>query len=65
MLLSGNYLWNAGIFLYKSSTLIEAMSKHAEDILKDCKKSMTLAKTDGSFVRLDKNTFFSLSIRIY
>lgn len=59
MLLSGDYLWNAGIFLCKASTLIEAMSKHAEDILKTCKKSMTLAKTDGSFVRPDKDSFLA------
>lgn len=59
MLLSGDYLWNAGIFLCKASTLIEAMSKHAEDILKDCKESMTLAKIDGSFVRPDKDAFLA------
>jgi mannose-1-phosphate guanylyltransferase/mannose-6-phosphate isomerase len=59
MLLSGNYLWNAGIFLCKASTLIEAMDKHAEDILMACKKSMALAKTDGSFVRPDKDTFLA------
>lgn len=59
MLLSGDYLWNAGIFLCMASTLIEAMSKHAEDILKDCKKSMILAKTDGSFVRPDKDAFLA------
>ncbi len=59
MLLSGDYLWNAGIFLCMASTLIDAMSKHAEDILKDCKKSMTFAKTDGSFVRPDKDAFLA------
>ncbi len=59
MLLSENYLWNAGIFLCKSSTLIEAMNKHADDILRACKKSMALAKIDGPFIRPAKDVFLA------
>jgi len=32
-LASGDYLWNAGIFIWKTSSIIEAFTRHAEDIL--------------------------------
>lgn len=59
MLLSGHYLWNAGIFLCTASTLIEAIGKHAPDILSSCKKAMQRAEIDGDFVRPNKELFLS------
>jgi mannose-1-phosphate guanylyltransferase/mannose-6-phosphate isomerase len=59
MLLSGNYLWNAGIFLCTASTLLEAMGKHAPDILSSCKQAMQGAEIDGDFVRPNKESFLS------
>jgi mannose-1-phosphate guanylyltransferase/mannose-6-phosphate isomerase len=59
MLLSGNYLWNAGIFLCTASTLLEALGKHAPDILSSCKHSMQTAEIDGHFVRPNKESFLS------
>ena len=59
MLLSGNYLWNAGIFLSTASTLLEALGKHAPDILSSCKQAMQNSKIDGSFVRPNKESFLS------
>ncbi len=59
MLLSGNYLWNAGIFLCKASVLIEALSKHAPDILISCQKAMRGALVDGDFIRPDKVSFLA------
>jgi mannose-1-phosphate guanylyltransferase/mannose-6-phosphate isomerase len=59
MLLSGNYLWNAGIFLCTASTLIEALNKHAPDILNSCKEAMQSAEIDGHFVRPNKDSFLS------
>jgi mannose-1-phosphate guanylyltransferase/mannose-6-phosphate isomerase len=41
LLLKGGVLWNAGIFLVKVSTLIEALNDHAPDILATCRESMT------------------------
>ena len=35
-LLSGEYLWNAGIFLIRSDTLLKALKAHAPEILKAC-----------------------------
>lgn len=59
MLLSGNYLWNAGIFLCTASTLFEALGKHAPDILSSCKQAMQNPEVDGPFVRPNKESFLS------
>jgi mannose-1-phosphate guanylyltransferase / mannose-6-phosphate isomerase len=59
MLLSGNYLWNAGIFLCQASTLLDALSKHAPDILQSCQAAMQVAKVDGAFVRPNKEAFLA------
>jgi len=56
LLLGGQVLWNAGIFLCKASTLIAAMEKHAPDILSQCRKAMDAAQTDGEFLRPDADT---------
>jgi mannose-1-phosphate guanylyltransferase/mannose-6-phosphate isomerase len=59
MLLSGNYLWNAGIFLCQASTLIDALNQHAPDILKSCQAAMEVAKVDGNFIRPGKAEFLA------
>jgi mannose-1-phosphate guanylyltransferase/mannose-6-phosphate isomerase len=59
MLLSGKYLWNAGIFLCQASVLIDALSKHAPDILKSCQESMKASVVDGDFIRPDKESFLA------
>ncbi|MDO8903397.1 mannose-1-phosphate guanylyltransferase/mannose-6-phosphate isomerase [Hydrogenophaga sp.] len=41
LLLQGNVLWNAGIFLARGSALLAAMSQHAPDILKVCEEAMS------------------------
>lgn len=53
MVESGRFLWNAGIFLFKPSTLIDAFEQHAPDILKNVRSAIGDAKTDLSFTRLD------------
>jgi len=57
MLLEGGYLWNAGIFLVRAGTLIEALREHAPDILAACQKAVAASSTDGSFIRLDRIAF--------
>jgi mannose-1-phosphate guanylyltransferase / mannose-6-phosphate isomerase len=41
--LSGKYLWNAGIFLLQAGVLLDALATHAPAILSACQKSMQLA----------------------
>ena len=43
---SGNYLWNAGIFIFKNKDMISAFEKYSKDILESCK--LTLEKSDLS-----------------
>jgi mannose-1-phosphate guanylyltransferase/mannose-6-phosphate isomerase len=57
MLLSGGYLWNAGIFLCQASVLKDALRKHASDILTSSELAMKSAQVDGHFVRPNKEAF--------
>lgn len=53
MVESGRFLWNAGIFLFKPSTLIAAFEMHAPEILTLVRSAVCDAKADLSFFRLD------------
>jgi mannose-1-phosphate guanylyltransferase/mannose-6-phosphate isomerase len=57
LLASGQYLWNAGIFLIRAQTLIEALQTHAPDILEVCRQAMREPKQDGLFLRPDAQAF--------
>jgi mannose-1-phosphate guanylyltransferase/mannose-6-phosphate isomerase len=59
MLLSGKSLWNTGIFLCQASVLIDALLKHAPDILMSCQEAMKASVTDGDFIRLDRESFLA------
>lgn len=52
MLASGHYLWNAGIFLFRSDTIIEAYQQHAPEIFKAVSLALTHAASDLGFTRL-------------
>ena len=62
LLLEGGVLWNAGIFLTRVDTLLNAATLHAKDILESCKEAIsdfnqeTLEK-DQSFLRLNEQAF--------
>ncbi|MGE0100084.1 MAG: mannose-1-phosphate guanylyltransferase/mannose-6-phosphate isomerase [Hydrogenophaga sp.] len=55
LLLQGNVLWNAGIFLVRASVLLEALARHATDILQSCEQAMAGPRSEivsrVSFVR--------------
>lgn len=48
----GKHLWNAGIFLFTTRTLIEAFEKHAPEILKATRLAVAQAEQDLHFTRL-------------
>ena len=53
-LISANrYLWNAGIFMFSTKTVIEAFKKHAPDMLSAVKKSVSNGQSDLGFFRLN------------
>jgi len=59
MLLSGDYLWNAGIFLCQASVLKEALAQHAPDIWVSIQNAMESAQVDGNFVRPNREAFLA------
>ena len=65
LLLQGNVLWNAGIFLARASVLLAALQAHAADILTSCQAAMGAAATETApgqnlrFVRPGKEAFLA------
>lgn len=57
LVLRGNVLWNAGIFLVQAGALLDALAQHADDILQSCRLGMTQAKQDQQFVRPEPEAF--------
>lgn len=56
-LASGEYLWNAGIFLTCAQTLLDALQAHVPDILEVCRNAMLQPQQDGLFTRPDAQVF--------
>jgi len=52
MLKAGNYLWNAGIFLFTAEAMLAAFKAHAPDMLAPCKRAGSEANQDLGFLRL-------------
>ncbi len=52
MLATGNYLWNAGIFLFAANDLIAAFERHAPAILASVRTAVEQAEADLGFLRL-------------
>lgn len=52
MLDDGHHLWNAGIFLFTTRTLIAAFEAHAPAILAQVRRALDESQTDLGFVRL-------------
>ena len=57
LILQGDVLWNAGIFLCQAATLIKALQAHAPDILASCEQAMAGAVPDQQFVRPQPQAF--------
>jgi len=61
LILQGNVLWNAGIFLCTAKSLLDALETHAPDVLASCRQADAAATRDeGSnpvFIRPDAEAF--------
>jgi mannose-1-phosphate guanylyltransferase/mannose-1-phosphate guanylyltransferase/mannose-6-phosphate isomerase len=57
MLAGGNYLWNAGIFLFSVKTILAAFEAHAPDLLAPCQASVDGGKQDLMFYRLEPDAY--------
>jgi mannose-1-phosphate guanylyltransferase/mannose-6-phosphate isomerase len=60
MILTGNYWWNAGIFLVQAKVLRQALEQYAPDIAEGATRAMSLAHEDGLFTRPNKEAFLAL-----
>ena len=54
---SGNYLWNSGIFLFRSSQYLKELKKFRPDIYEACSSSISMLHSDEEHLILDKNEF--------
>ncbi|MDO5528938.1 MAG: mannose-1-phosphate guanylyltransferase/mannose-6-phosphate isomerase [Paracoccus sp. (in: a-proteobacteria)] len=57
MVASGRYLWNAGIFLARAADMVAAFKAHAPDLVGPVTESLTKARPDLGFLRLDETAF--------
>lgn len=51
---AGNYVWNAGIFIWKASNLIHAFEKHAPDVISILSQDMSKYNTDQEQSYIDE-----------
>lgn len=52
MIAQGNYLWNAGIFLFSAKTMVAAFRAHAPQFLAPVQAALDAAQIDLGFLRL-------------
>jgi len=60
MLEAGGYLWNAGIFMFKASTMVEAFKRQEPAMLEGVKNALDGARNDLDFSRLDAQAWDAL-----
>jgi len=53
MVKAGNFLWNAGIFLFSVRVIIDAFKAHAPNLMAPVQASIDAGKPDLGFLRLD------------
>ncbi len=58
-LASGNYLWNSGMFVFRARTYLDALARHAPEILEAATVAMQHAESDLDFIRVDADRFAS------
>jgi len=51
-LADGEHLWNSGMFVATAATLVDAMERHAPEVLRAVKAALAAATRDLDFVRL-------------
>ncbi|NRB16291.1 MAG: mannose-1-phosphate guanylyltransferase/mannose-6-phosphate isomerase [Rhodobacteraceae bacterium] len=57
MLAAGNFLWNAGIFLFSADAIVDAFRTHAPGLMAPVQASVDQARPDLGFLRLDPETW--------
>jgi len=57
LIAAGHCYWNAGIFIFKASTFLQALSIHQPDVHKYTQLASQQAKADLEFLRIDAEHF--------
>ena len=57
MFAKGNFLWNAGIFMFKATSIIEELTSYSPEIVSSVIDAVKNALQDVDFIRLDKEAF--------
>ncbi len=57
MVQAGNFLWNAGIFLFSVRAILEAFNAHAPDLIPPVSEAIENGRTDLGFLRLDPESW--------
>ena len=52
---SGQYYWNAGIFIFKNINMISTFEKYAPDILESCKKCLSSTDLSSGIITLSND----------
>ncbi len=60
MLARGNFLWNAGIFLFRAADILAAFRAHAPDMIAPCEAALGRAAADLGFIRLAREPYAAL-----
>ena len=56
---SGNFFWNAGVFVYKNINMLKCFEKYAKDILDNCKETLNNSKYKNNTLNLNPSPFSS------
>lgn len=54
---SGEYLWNSGMFIFKTDHFLDQLHELCPEIYKNCKDAALSSEIDNSFIRLDESIF--------
>lgn len=57
MISQGNWLWNAGIFMFRVDTVLDAFQTHAADLMAPVEAALALGGEDLGFCRLGHDAF--------
>lgn len=57
MLESGDWLWNAGMFMLRVDTALKAFETHAPEMIPPVEAALALGELDLGFCRLNRNAF--------
>ncbi|GIX22328.1 MAG: mannose-6-phosphate isomerase [Gammaproteobacteria bacterium] len=56
-LAEGGYYWNSGMFLFRARAVLDALARHAPDILQGCRAALAASRREGADLWIDPERF--------